>query len=286
MDLGIAGKWALVCGASKGLGLGCAQALHAEGVNVVLVARGLEVLQQSAIDLIAVQAVNTPANGQNNIQFESQKQPSQPKVLFVAADITTEAGRAAAFSVAGGPGKDFDIVITNAGGPPPGDFRTWEREDWLKAVDANMLTPIELIKATVDGMAARGFGRIVNITSSAVKAPTDILGLSNGARSGLTGFVAGVARTTKLAGNNVTINNLLPGAYDTDRLKTTMQGAAQKSGKTMDDVMDARRKTIPALRFGNPAEFGATCAFLCSQQAGYITGQNVLTDGGAYSGTY
>ena len=149
-----------------------------------------------------------------------------------------------------------------------------------------MLTPIELIKATVDGMAARGFGRIVNITSSAVKAPIDILGLSNGARSGLTGFVAGVARTTKLAGNNVTINNLLPGAYDTDRLKTTMQGAAQKSGKTMDDVMDARRKTIPALRFGNPTEFGATCAFLCSQQAGYITGQNVLTDGGAYSGTY
>jgi 3-oxoacyl-[acyl-carrier protein] reductase len=204
----------------------------------------------------------------------------------VAADITTEAGRAAAFSVAGGPGKDFDIVVTNAGGPPPGDFRNWEREDWIKAVDANMLTPIELIKATVDGMAARGFGRIVNITSAAVKAPIDILGLSNGARSGLTGFVAGVARTSKLVSNNVTINNLLPGAYDTDRLKTTMQGAAQKSGKSMDEVMDARRKTIPAQRFGNPAEFGATCAFLCSQQAGYITGQNVLTDGGAYSGTY
>ena len=283
MDLGIAGKWALVCGASKGLGLGCAQALHAEGVNVVLVARGLEVLQQAAIDLIAVQTINTPHSGKNEGQIESH---NQPQVLYVAADITTEAGRAAAFSVAGGPGKDFDIVITNAGGPPPGDFRTWEREDWLKAVDANMLTPIELIKATVDGMAARGFGRIINITSSAVKAPIDILGLSNGARSGLTGFVAGVARTSKLAGNNVTINNLLPGAYDTDRLKTTMQGAAQKSGKTMDDVMDARRKTIPALRFGNPAEFGATCAFLCSQQAGYITGQNVLTDGGAYSGTY
>ena len=282
MDLGIAGKWALVCGASKGLGLGCAQALHAEGVNVVLVARGLEVLRQSAIDLIAIQAENTPANG----EYEGVNSQYKPKVLFVAADITTDAGRQAAFSVDGGPGKDFDIVVTNAGGPPPGDFRNWEREDWLKAVDANMLTPIELIKATVDGMAARGFGRIVNITSSAVKAPIDILGLSNGARSGLTGFVAGVARTSKLAGNNVTINNLLPGAYDTDRLKTTMQGAAQKSGKTMDDVMDARRKTIPALRFGNPAEFGATCAFLCSQQAGYITGQNVLTDGGAYSGTY
>ncbi len=286
MDLGIAGKWALVCGASKGLGLGCAQALYAEGVNVVLVARGREVLQQSATDLIAAQAANTLDNGQKEGENEQNNVKIPPKVLFVAADITTEAGRAAAFSVAGGPGKDFDIVVTNAGGPPPGDFRTWEREDWLKAVDANMLTPIELIKATVDGMAARGFGRIVNITSSAVKAPIDILGLSNGARSGLTGFVAGVARTTKLAGNNVTINNLLPGAYDTDRLKTTMQGAAQKSGKTMDDVMDARRKTIPALRFGNPAEFGATCAFLCSQQAGYITGQNVLTDGGAYSGTY
>ncbi len=279
MDLGIAGKWALVCGASKGLGLGCAQALHAEGVNVVLVARGLEVLQQSASDLIATQAISTPTGG----QFEGE---NQPKVLFVAADITTTAGRAAAFSVAGGPGKDFDIVVTNAGGPPPGDFRNWEREDWLKAVDANMLTPIELIKATVDGMAARGFGRIVNITSAAVKAPIDILGLSNGARSGLTGFVAGVARTSKLVSNNVTINNLLPGAYDTDRLKTTLQGAAQKSGKSMDDVMDARRKTIPAQRFGNPAEFGATCAFLCSQQAGYITGQNVLTDGGAYPGTY
>jgi 3-oxoacyl-[acyl-carrier protein] reductase len=279
MDLGIAGKWALVCGASKGLGLGCAQALHAEGVNVVLVARGLEVLQQSASYLIATQSISTTDGG----QFEGK---NKPKVLFVAADITTDAGRAAAFSVAGGPGKDFDIVVTNAGGPPPGDFRNWEREDWLKAVDANMLTPIELIKATVDGMAARGFGRIINITSAAVKAPIDILGLSNGARSGLTGFVAGVARTSKLVSNNVTINNLLPGAYDTDRLKTTMQGAAQKSGKSMDDVMDARRKTIPAQRFGNPAEFGATCAFLCSQQAGYITGQNVLTDGGAYPGTY
>jgi 3-oxoacyl-[acyl-carrier protein] reductase len=279
MDLGIAGKWALVCGASKGLGLGCAQALHAEGVNVVMVARGLEVLQQSASYLIATQSISTTDGG----QFEGK---NKPKVLFVAADITTDAGRAAAFSVAGGPGKDFDIVVTNAGGPPPGDFRNWEREDWLKAVDANMLTPIELIKATVDGMAARGFGRIINITSAAVKAPIDILGLSNGARSGLTGFVAGVARTSKLVSNNVTINNLLPGAYDTDRLKTTMQGAAQKSGKSMDDVMDARRKTIPAQRFGNPAEFGATCAFLCSQQAGYITGQNVLTDGGAYPGTY
>ena len=285
MDLGIAGKWALVCGASKGLGLGCAQALHAEGVNVVLVARGLEVLQQSAIDLIAVNSMNTPASG----QFEGQNQlnqKNQPKVLFVAADITTEAGRAAAFSVAGGPGKDFDIVITNAGGPPPGDFRNWEREDWLKAVDANMLTPIELIKATIDGMAARGFGRVVNITSSSVKAPIEILGLSNGARSGLTGFVAGIARNSNLVANNVTINNLLPGTFDTDRIKTTLQGQATKTGQSLEEVRETRRKTIPAKRFGNPAEFGATCAFLCSQQASYITGQNILTDGGAYSGTY
>jgi 3-oxoacyl-[acyl-carrier protein] reductase len=286
MDLGIAGKWALVCGASKGLGLGCAQALHAEGVNVVLVARGLEVLQQSATDLIATQAINTPAiasfegvNPQNKLKVLS-------KVLFVAADITTEAGRQAAFSVAGGPGKDFDIVVTNAGGPPPGDFRNWEREDWIKAVDANMLTPIELIKATVDGMAVLGFGRIVNITSSSVKAPIDVLGLSNGARSGLTGFVAGVARTTKLASSNVTINNLLPGTYDTDRIKTTLQGVAQKSGQSLEAVRETRRKNIPAQRFGNPAEFGAACAFLCSQQASYITGQNILTDGGAYPGTY
>jgi 3-oxoacyl-[acyl-carrier protein] reductase len=182
--------------------------------------------------------------------------------------------------------REFDIVVTNAGGPPPGDFRTWDREAWIKAVDANMLTPIELIKATVDGMAARNFGRIVNITSSAVKAPIDILGLSNGARSGLTGFVAGVARSSKLASANVTINNLLPGAYDTDRLKATMEGAAKKSGKPIEEVMDARRKTIPAQRFGTPDEFGAACAFLCSVHAGYITGQNVLTDGGAYPGTY
>jgi 3-oxoacyl-[acyl-carrier protein] reductase len=149
-----------------------------------------------------------------------------------------------------------------------------------------MLTPIELIKATVDGMAARGFGRIINITSSAVKAPIDILGLSNGARSGLTGFVAGVARTQKLAANNVTINNLLPGAYDTDRLKGTMKGAAEKTGQSVDAVAEARKKTIPAQRFGNPQEFGDTCAFLCSAQAGYMTGQNILTDGGAYAGTF
>ena len=265
MDFGIAGKWALVCGASKGLGFGCAQALVREGVNVVLVARGAEALQAAAEQL-----------------RKDRQVPQGTQVEPIAADITTAQGRAKVFALR----KDYDIVVTNAGGPPPGDFRDWDREAWIKALDANMLTPIELIKATVDGMAARGFGRIVNITSSAVKAPIDILGLSNGARSGLTGFVAGVARTSKPAGANVTINNLLPGAFDTDRLNATMKGAAEKAGKSIDEIKEARKKTIPAQRFGNADEFGATCAFLCSQHASYITGQNVLIDGGAYPGTY
>jgi len=266
MDLGIAGKWALVGGASKGLGYGCAQALLREGVNVVIVARGAEALQAAAAGLQAEAA--TLKNG--------------AQVVAVPVDITTPAGRAAIFAQR----QDFDIVVTNAGGPPPGDFRDWDREAWIKAVDANMLTPIELIKATVDGMAARGYGRIINITSSAVKAPIDILGLSNGARSGLTGFVAGVARNPKIAAKGVTINNLLPGTFDTDRLRATMVGAAQKTGKGIDDIANARRQTIPAQRFGTPEEFGAICAFLCSLQAGYINGQNVLADGGAYPGTY
>ena len=264
MDLGIAGKWALVCGASKGLGLGCAQALVREGVNVLIVARGEDALRDAVAQMMA-----DPAR------------PTAASVLSVAADITTVAGRAAVFAQR----REFDIVVTNAGGPPPGDFRTWERDAWISAIDANMLTPIELIKATVDGMAARGYGRIINITSSAVKAPIDILGLSNGARSGLTGFVAGVSRS-KLASQGVTINNLLPGAFDTDRLNVTMQGAATRTGQPLEAVRDARRKTIPAQRFGTPAEFGAICAFLCSQQAGYMTGQNVLADGGAYAGTF
>ena len=265
MDLKIKGKWALVCGASKGLGLGCASSLVKEGVNVVIVARGAEALEASRV---ALQKLGTA------------------KVIAVAADITTTAGRDAVWGAGGGPGKNYDIVITNAGGPPPGDFKDWDRDTWIKAIDANMLTPIELIKATIDGMAQRKFGRIINITSGAVKAPIEILGLSNGARSGLTGFVAGVARASKYVSNNVTINNLLPGAYDTDRLKTTMSGAAQKSGQSIEDVANARRKTIPAQRFGHPDEFGDTCAFLCSEQAGYMTGQNILTDGGAYPGTY
>lgn len=262
MDLGITGKWALVGGASKGLGFGCAQALAREGVNVLIVARGAEALQAAA------DKIKAAAKG--------------VEVIAVASDITTVAGREAIFAKR----KDFDIVVTNAGGPPPGDFRDWDRDAWIKAVDANMLTPIELLKATVDGMAARGYGRIINITSSAVKAPIDILGLSNGARSGLTGFVAGVARNPKLAAKGVTINNLLPGAFDTDRLKATMAGAAKKTGKPIEELADARRMTIPAQRFGTPEEFGAICAFLCSMQAGYINGQNVLADGGAYPGTY
>lgn len=264
MDFGIAGKWALVCGASRGLGFGCAQALVREGVNVMIVARGAEALEAAATNLIA-----------------DAGRPAATEVQYVVADITTETGREAVFEAR----RDFDIVVTNAGGPPPGDFRDWDREAWIKAVDANMLTPIELIKATVDLMAARGFGRIINITSSAVKAPIDILGLSNGARSGLTGFVAGVSRS-KLAAQGVTINNLLPGAFDTDRLKATMQGAAMKTGQPVEAVMDARRKTIPAQRFGQSNEFGAVCAFLCSRQAAYINGQNVLVDGGAYPGVY
>ena len=262
MDLGINGKWALVCAASKGLGKGCAQALVAEGVNVVITARGAEALQATAAELRA----SNPA----------------VQVLTVVGDITTAEGRAAALAAC----PQVDILINNAGGPPPGDFRNWDRSHWLAALDANMLTPIELIKAVVDGMAQRGFGRIVNITSAAVKAPIDILGLSNGARSGLTGFVAGVARQPQLAGRNVTINALLPGPFDTDRLRGTMAGAAAKAGKSLDEVMDARRRLNPTGRFGNADEFGATCAFLCSQHAGYITGQNLLLDGGGFPGTF
>ena len=264
MDLGIAGKWALVCGASKGLGWGCAQALVREGVNVLMVARGAEKLQESAAKLIANYADSTGAS-----------------VLFCAQDITTEAGRAAVFAMR----RDFDIVVTNAGGPPPRDFRDWDRGAWLKAVDGNMLTPIALIQATVDGMAQRGFGRIVNITSSSVKAPIDVLGLSNGARSGLTGFVAGVARSP-LAAQGVTINNLLPGVFDTDRIKTMLAANSQKTGQSVEALSHARRQGIPARRFGTPEEFGAICAFLCSVHAAYITGQNVLADGGAYPGTF
>ncbi len=262
MDLGINGKWALVCAASKGLGKGCAVALAREGVNLTITARGNDALQATAAEI----RVLAPG----------------VEVRAIAGDITTPEGRAAALAAC----PQVDILVNNAGGPPPGDFRDWDREAWIKAVDANMLTPIELIRATVDAMAARGFGRIVNITSSSVKAPIDFLGLSNGARSGLTGFVAGTARQPKLAERNVTINNLLPGSFDTDRLRAGFGSVAAKSGQSLDAVMDARRKTVPARRFGTPEEFGAVCAFLCSVQAGYMNGQNVLLDGGAFPGTF
>ena len=258
MDLGLKGKTALVCAASKGLGRACATSLAREGVNLVIVARSEGPLQAAAEEIRKATGVS---------------------VVPVAADITSEAGRAAALAVCPAP----DILINNAGGPPPGDFRDWSRADWIKALDANMLTPIELIKATVDGMIAHRFGRIVNITSSAVKAPIDILGLSNGARAGLTGFVAGIARKT--VRHNVTINNLLPGPFATDRLKATIRSAAEKSGRSFEELWEERMTGNPAGRFGDPAEFGDACAFLCGRQAGYITGQNLLLDGGGYPGT-
>ncbi|GAB3356243.1 MULTISPECIES: SDR family oxidoreductase [Giesbergeria] len=277
MDLGIAGKWALVCGASKGLGLGCAQALVREGVNVVINARQPQALAQAAALLTTEAEQSARLRGQTS-HF--------PLVLTAAADITTAQGREAVLHAPHGPGAAFDILVTNAGGPPTGDFRDWGREAWLAAVEANMLTPIELIKATVDGMAARGFGRIINITSSAVKAPIDILGLSNGARSGLTGFVAGLARSPELAGRGVTINNLLPGKFSTDRLEATLHGSAAKTGQSLQTVRTTMLQSIPAGRFGTPAEFGAFCAFVCSQHAGYLNGQNLLLDGGAYPGAF
>ncbi len=270
MDLGIAGRWALVGGASKGLGLGCAEALVAEGVNVVMVARGSEVLTASATKLRANYSINTGASGQK-----------APEIITIATDITTAAGRAQIFAAR----SEFDIVVTNAGGPPTGDFRQWDRDTWLAALDANMLTPIELIKATVDGMAARGFGRIVNITSSAVKAPLEILGLSNGARSGLTGFVAGLARSG-LANQGVTINNLLPGIFDTDRLQGNLKALAAKSGLSVEQVKANRIANLPNKRLGSMQEFGKTCAFLCSEHAAYINGQNILIDGGNFPGTF
>ena len=259
MDLGIHGKTALVCGASKGLGRGCAAALAREGCRVTLIARQREALEKTAGEIRAATGAT---------------------VAIVAADITSEEGRAAALAACPNP----DILVTNAGGPPPGDFRKFSREDWLRAVSANMLTPIELIRATVDGMVSQRFGRIVNITSSAVKAPIAELALSNGARSGLTGFVAGLARQT--VAHNVTINNLLPGRFWTDRLKSNTDFIAKEKGKTVEEVKRELEKAIPAGRFGTPEEFGELCAYLCSAQASYITGQNFLIDGGIYPGTF
>lgn len=259
MDLGIRGKRALVCASSKGLGRACAMALAAEGVHVTLTARGAEALAATA------KTIRAASPG--------------VEVIEVVGDITTPEGRAQALAAAG----QIDILVNNAGGPPPGDFRTWTRDDWIKALDANMLTPIELIKATVDGMMARQFGRIVNITSAAVKAPIDVLGLSNGARTGLTGFVAGLSRKT--VRNNVTINGLLPGPFDTDRLRGVTAGQAKASGTPVKEILQRRMSENPAGRFGDPEEFGLACAFLCGAKAGFITGQNILLDGGAFPGT-
>jgi 3-oxoacyl-[acyl-carrier protein] reductase len=258
MDLGIRGRTALVCAASKGLGRGCAVSLAREGVNLVITARGKEALEATAEELRARYGV---------------------AVTTVAGDITTEEGRRAALAACAAP----DILVNNAGGPPPGDFRNWEREAWIKALDANMITPILLIRAVVDPMIARKFGRIVNITSGAVKNPIPELGLSNGARTGLTGFVAGLSRKT--VRSNVTINSLLPGPFDTDRLRGNLEFNAKSSGKTVDELRKARAEANPAGRFGTVEEFGDACAFLCSAQAGYITGQNLLLDGGLYPGT-
>ncbi|MGQ0654786.1 MAG: SDR family oxidoreductase [Betaproteobacteria bacterium] len=259
MDLGIRGRTALVCAASKGLGKGCAAALAREGVDLVITARGREALEASADEIRKACGV---------------------KVAAVAGDITTEEGRAAALAACPSP----DILINNAGGPPPGDFRDWDRETWVKALDGNMIAPILLIRAVIDGMIGRRFGRIVNITSGAVKHPIAELGLSNGARTGLTGFVAGLARQT--VQHNVTINGLLPGPFDTDRLRANFEFNAKKQGKTAAEMAEARRQAHPAKRFGTVEEFGDACAYLCSAQAGYITGQNLLLDGGSYPGTF
>jgi 3-oxoacyl-[acyl-carrier protein] reductase len=259
MDLGIRGKTALVCAASKGLGKGCALALAREGVNLVITARGADALEATAAELRKSFGVD---------------------VKTVPGDITTAQGREAALKAAPAP----DILVNNAGGPPPGDFREWDRETWVKALDANMITPILIIRAVVDGMIARKFGRIVNITSGAVKAPIPELGLSNGARTGLTGFIAGLARTT--VRHNVTINNLLPGPFETDRLRSNLEFNAKKLGKTAAELRKQRTDANPAGRFGTIEEFGDACAFLCSARAGFITGQNLLMDGGAFPGTF
>ena len=259
MDLRIQGRRALVCAASKGLGRGCAIALAREGVAVTITARTADTLEATAAEI---------------------RRETGVLVTTVVGDIATEQGRADALAACPEP----DILVNNAGGPPPGDFREWDRDAWIKALDANMLTPISLIKAVVDGMIGRRFGRIVNISSAAVKAPIESLGLSNGARSGLTGFVAGLARQT--VRHNVTINSLLPGPFDTDRIRSNAVAGAKKAGVSIDEFLDARAAANPAGRFGTPEEFGAACAFLCSTHASFITGQNLLLDGGAYPGTF
>ncbi|WP_171168660.1 SDR family oxidoreductase [Ruegeria sp. HKCCA0370] len=254
MDLGIQGKRALVCASSKGLGLGCAEALAAAGVNLVMNARGPEVLEAEAARLRSEHGV---------------------EVQTVACDVTTPDGQAQVIEAAQG----VDILVTNAGGPPPGSWSDWERDDFIKALDANMLTPIAFMKALLPGMMEKGWGRVVNITSQSVRAPIAVLGLSNAARTGLTGYVAGTSR--QVAPHGVTINNLLPGIHATDRADSLDSGVAAQLGISIDEARANRAATIPVRRYGSRQEFGATCAFLCSQHAGFIVGQNILLDGGA-----
>ena len=253
MDLGIAGRKAIVCASSRGLGKACAWALAEAGVEVVINGRDAKTVEATAAEI--AKATGT-------------------KTIAVVADVATSEGQKALLAACPSP----DILVNNNGGPPPRDFRELTREMIIDGVIANMVIAIELTQKVIDPMAARGFGRIVNITSSSVKAPLAGLDLSSGARAGLTAFFAGVART--VADKNVTINSILPGAFDTDRLRGILNNAAKKSGKTADEAAAARKNTIPAKRFGTPEEFGAACAFLCSAHAGYITGQNLLIDGG------
>ena len=255
MDLGIRGKTGLVCAGSKGLGRGCAEALAEAGVDLVINARGTEALNAIAAEIAAKYGV---------------------KVIPVAADITTEAGRAEVLAALGG---QADILVNNAGGPPPGKWTDWSRDDFIKAIDANMLTAVALMQALVPGMMERGWGRVVNITSQSVRTPIAILGLSNTARAGLTGFVAGMSR--QVAGSGVVVNNLLPGIHATDRADSLDSGVAKAEGISIDEARQRREQTIPTHAYGLPEDFGATCAFLCSQHARFIIGQNILLDGGA-----
>ena len=258
IDFGIAGKTALVCASSKGLGFGCAQALARAGVNLVMCARTAETLEAAAQMIRDETAVS---------------------VQIVACDITTKDGRNAALDAAG----QIDILVNNAGGPPPGNFRDWSRDDLMNAIEANMLTAFELIKAVVDPMIERKFGRIVNITSGSVKSPIPALGLSNGARAGLTGLVAGIAR--EVAAHNVTINGLLPGQFNTDRIESLIANSAKAQNISKPEMRQILEERNPAKRLGNIDEFGMACAWLCAAQSGYITGQNILMDGGAFNAT-
>ena len=259
MDLGIKGRHAIVFGGSKGMGRACAQQLAREGVNVVIAARTESTLAAAAEEM-------TRATG--------------TAVRYVVADITRDAGREAVLAACPAP----DILVNNADGPPPGDFRQWTQEDWQGALNAMMLGPIDMIRRVVDGMMERRFGRIINIVSRSVKTPQLELGLSNGARSGLVGFVAGLARQT--VRHNVTVNNLLPGVFATDAQRNHIMGMLEEGGKSFEQLWQERGANNPAGRYGQPEEIGALCAFVCSAQAGYICGQNLLIDGAAYPGTF